>query len=65
MTANDMDLLTEFTRDQSQFLAFVTAVHNNQTDLANYISGQLMDQTLQNGIKWWPSTVQYVLEAAS
>jgi hypothetical protein len=45
-----------FTRDQSQFLAFATAVHNNQNDLANYISGQLMDPTLQNGIKWWEST---------
>jgi hypothetical protein len=44
-----------FGEQESEFLAYATAVHNNQGDLATYIVTNLMDPTLQSAIKWWES----------
>jgi hypothetical protein len=42
-------------RDQAQFIAYVTALHDNKPKLANFIRTQLMDQRLQSAVAWWDS----------
>lgn len=42
-------------RDQSQFLAYVTAVHDKKAHLATYIFNNVMDPTLRAAIQWWQS----------
>jgi hypothetical protein len=42
-------------RDQSQFLAYVTALHDNKPVLARFILHDLMDSTLRAAVKWWQS----------
>ncbi len=46
---------TTFSRDQSQFLAYATAIHDNKAKLAAYILHDVMDPTLQSAIRWWQS----------
>jgi hypothetical protein len=40
-------------RDQAQFIAYVTALHDNKPKLANFIRTQLMDARLQSAVAWW------------
>jgi hypothetical protein len=42
-------------RDQAQFLAYTTALHDNKPKLASYIRSHLMDQRLQAAVAWWES----------
>ena len=42
-------------RDQAQFLAYVTALHDRKTELADFIRRHLMDSRLQAAVAWWQS----------
>jgi len=42
-------------RDQAQFIAYVSALHDNKPELANFIRTQLMDQRLQAAVAWGDS----------
>ena len=42
-------------RDQAQFLAYVSAKHDNKPTLAEYIRTHLMDPRLQAAVAWWES----------
>jgi len=46
---------TTLLRDQSQFLAYVTDVHDNKPLLASYILHHVMDARLRAGVQWWQS----------
>ena len=42
-------------RDQSQFLAYATALHDRKAALAEFILRHLMDPRLQAAVAWWQS----------
>jgi hypothetical protein len=42
-------------RDQAQFLAYVTALHDRKQKLASFIRAHLMDARLRAAVSWWES----------
>jgi hypothetical protein len=54
-------------RDQAQFLAYATALHDRKAKLADFIRHHLMDARLQTAVAWWegPANVKQAQPATT